>query len=411
MMRSSRIRKLAIFGTIAGIAIGLAVLILVVKFAIPAYHIRLAQRELANHGAAAAFEHLKQAQWYSPRSARIEFLLARAHRKLGNVKGMQDCLDRSQTLGYSVDAIRRERWMALAQAGQLAESVGPLRAHLAESSEDADEICEALVNGYLRNYDFSSAGSWLDAWEADFPNSAQPHYCRGLIWLHFFSPIEAAEAFRRVLEIDPTRSDARLELAEALARQHHFDEAIEHYRICCEQRPEDPRAMSGLAECRANRGENEQAGQLYREVLQRWPDYVPAIVGMGKQELAAGRAAEAVELLEPVLARQPHHKELRYALASALRAVGRNEEAEEHFAYVREANEALSRVQTLTEETLVHPGVAEPRYEIGTLLLKFGSPAEGIAWLESVLQVDPDHAATKKLLAEYYSGRGEPARE
>lgn len=371
--------------------------------ALRAYRLGQARRALLDYQLDRALDRLEAAARGSPDSPEIQFLLARTHRKLGNLDTARKHLKRAWELGYPKAAVEREQWMAMAQSGRLNEAEPKLKAHLAQSGEDVQEICEALVNGYLRNYNFVAARNWLDAWQADFPTAAQPHYCRGLIWQHIMSYEKADDELGKALELAPHRSDVRLELARTLAMQQKFEAAARHYRICSEQCPDDPQALSGLAQCLVQLGENDQALALYQQMDQRWPDDVDGQLGLAKLELDAGRPETALRRLRPLVQEHSHYKELRYVLATALRSAGESEEAKVHFEYVRKANDASARVRRLMEDVRAHPELVEPRYEIGSTLLEYGSPAEGAAWLRSVLELDPNHRPTHRTLAEYYA--------
>nr|MBC8874761.1 tetratricopeptide repeat protein [Planctomycetota bacterium] len=256
--------------------------------ALYAYRLNRARRALENHRLDQAFDWLEAAGRRTPESSEVQFLLARAHRKLGRLKTARRHLESAWKLGYSKAAIEREQWMAKAQSGELSDVEPKLKAHLAQSGEDTQEICEALVNGYLRNYDFAAARNWVDAWQSDFPTAAQPHYCRGVIWRYLRWYAKATDEFTKALALDPERSDIRLELAKNLELQDSFDAALEHYRICCEQRADDPQAMSGLANCLSRLGEHSEAQTLYQRILDRWPEQVGARLGLAKLDLAAG---------------------------------------------------------------------------------------------------------------------------
>jgi hypothetical protein len=53
----------------------------------------------------------------------------------------------------------------------------------------------------------------------------------------------------------------------------------------------------------------------------------------------------------------------------------------------------------------------ELRYEIGAILLQYGRPQEGVVWLESVLQIQPDHQRARDALAAHEAGRAMPKRD
>ena len=58
------------------------------------------------------------------------------------------------------------------------------------------------------------------------------------------------------------------------------------------------------------------------------------------------------------------------------------------------------------EKLITQPEDAELRYQIGSTLLRYDSPSDGLGWLLSVLDVDPHHRPTHAVLAEYYAGKG-----
>ena len=55
------------------------------------------------------------------------------------------------------------------------------------------------------------------------------------------------------------------------------------------------------------------------------------------------------------------------------------------------------------------PKDADLRREIGELFLRNGQTEQGLRWLDSALVIDPRHRATHRVLAEYYTKRGNSA--
>lgn len=388
-----------------GICLAL-ILALGTRPALRTYRIGQARKALANHHPDRAVQWLKAAERGDPQSAEVQFLLARSHRKLGGLTTARKHLNRALKLGYPKAALQREQWMALAQTGRIRETESNLNAHLSESGEDAQEICEAFVAGHLCNYNSNAARTWLDAWQADFPESAQPHYFRGLIWRHFILYDRAADELGQALQLDPSRDDIRFELAKTWELKHEFSEAVPLYRSCLEQDAEDPQILMGLANCLVHLGEQTEAKSLYQTVTQRWPEEVRAHLGLAKLEMA-NDPKSVVRQLQPLAKEHPYDKELRYVLATALRSIGRTDEAETHFAFVREANQALADLEGLLETVREKPKSVPERYQVGRTLMMYASPSKGAAWLRSVLELDPQHGPTHRMLADYYAERGD----
>jgi predicted Zn-dependent protease len=131
---------------------------------------------------------------------------------------------------------------------------------------------------------------------------------------------------------------------------------------------------------------------------------------LGEIELNEGRHAAALPHLQQAADQRPYDIAVRFMLGQTLRAVGRTDEAKAHLDYVARADEVLNRVERQCREAVLRPADVDLRYEIGTNLLAFGDPQEGIKWLTTVLQLKPDHPATHRALAEYYAAHGDTQR-
>jgi predicted Zn-dependent protease len=104
---------------------------------------------------------------------------------------------------------------------------------------------------------------------------------------------------------------------------------------------------------------------------------------------------------------RPYVKQTRWALAKTLQMLGRGEEAKPHFQFVAESEKAQAAIDRLVPQAVSQPSDPQIRYEIGTLLLKWGPPEDGAKWLLSVLQLKPDHRRAHEALAAYYEASGE----
>ncbi len=366
-----------------------------------------ARRLLDTHNAKRALELLQTVEKHA-NCKKTQFLLARANRRLGRLDDVRKHLNAAEEMGYSPAAIELEKWLTQAQSGHVSSVLPQLREYLATSNTDVQEVCEALVNGYLRNYRFEEAAHWLEAWEGDFPQEAQPHFCRGALWQHFDRLPDALKEFRRAVELEPGRTDVRLELGRVLAGLHQYDRAILQLQRCLEDDPQNSDVLAALAGCFLLQGELERPRKIYQQLLTRNPKDFSALWGLGQLALSDGNCQEAIDWLEKALNQQPRNQSVHHTLATALQACGRPEEAKVHHAFVEEATQALARVRLLVEQVQKQPDSLEPRYEIGVTLLQYASASDGIAWLYSALEIDPQHTKTHQALAEYYQQHGNP---
>src|SRR4029077_6714339 len=117
-----------------------------------------------------------------------------------------------------------------AQRGDLAGDERYLVACLEQDHEDSPAILEALTKGYAQTYRLPEALHCAQQWLKRQPDNTQALFWRGLIWEQLYSRREAAEYFRRVVELDPQEDQARLHLAEKLLDSGQPTEASEHLR-------------------------------------------------------------------------------------------------------------------------------------------------------------------------------------
>jgi tetratricopeptide (TPR) repeat protein len=330
------------------------------------------------------------------------FLLARTYRRLGDAQQSRRFLERAERLGHPVAQIRREQRLTLAQAGRLSEVEPYLGEMLEDPSGDAREVCEAFVNGYLRNYRMGDAMRMIEAWKGDFPEDAQAWVAEAMITTHLLQWKETVQAYQKAHQLDSQREDIWLGLAEALVEQHDYEEANELFLRVLDRDENHRQALIGLARCRQAEGRTDEALEFLDRLLQLDPDDFDGLLEMGRLQLAEGDADAAWPWLEKAYAQNSRHRGLRYELGAAARILGKSEEAQEHLDYVQRANDALAKTRLLMQQVQENPRLIDPRIEIGKNLIEYGSPREGIAWIEGALQLDPSHAAARQALAEHY---------
>jgi predicted Zn-dependent protease len=127
---------------------------------------------------------------------------------------------------------------------------------------------------------------------------------------------------------------------------------------------------------------------------------------LAQMELGAGHYAEALALLTPLAANEYRFADLQFSYASALRGNNRQEEAQARFAIAAEIRQQLRRASELTDQTADRPDDPALRYEIGRIYLENGYEKDGLMWLASALECEPQHGPTQSTLANYYARSG-----
>jgi tetratricopeptide (TPR) repeat protein len=371
------------------------------------YHSGRARQMLQRRDNQAAVQELRTALRFAPDEPELHLLLARAHRRLGNLARVEPLLRRAERLGGDPVAAERERWLTRAQAGRLRDAEPHLTELLADPRDDGVDICEAYVQGYFINLRTREALQLLDAWKRDYPEDAQAYFMEGYLRQALAQTREAIAAYRKGLELRPERTIMRCRLAELLAEEHEVERAAAHFRRCLREAPGRVEILTAWAKSLAAAGELDQARTALEKVLDHTPGHFEALRQLGELEVTAGNFEQALPHLNAALEQRPYDTTTHNALGKALRALGRADQAQPHLDYVAEAEQSLARMERLLPKVVEQPGNAELRFEIGMTLLQYGDPDDGAKWLRTVLELQPDHAAARQALAAYYESRGD----
>lgn len=404
---SRRLRLVLPAGTVLA---GAATLVLLLGPVSTHYHLWRARAALARRDADGALQHLSAAGPGGERHAELHFLSARAHRRLGDSASAVQSLHDAKLLGYSPEALQREFILTRAQTGMIKQTAPQLPDLLTNPGDDGPEICECFVNGYLKNYQYDQAMKLLRGWMADYPDDPLPHIVRGQIYQRWEQSPVAEREFRLALADAPGSVEARLGLAVSLAAQHRHEEAEREFAEVLKARPEDTACRLAWAQSLLMMGRVDDAADVFTDVLSEDPRNCSALVGMGRVCLSRRQSGEAVRWLEAAHEIYTRQLDCRYSLAQALRACGRHSEAQAHEEYFAAASPAVAEASQLAEELTRNPGSAEKRYRIGTTLLRYGSAEEGVNWLHTALELQPDHAPTHRALFDYFTEQGDAAR-
>jgi len=349
---------------------------------------------------------LGRVEAFHPGIAETSFLQARAYRRLGRMSLMRSCLETAWNRGYPVERLEREQRLALAQLGQLNEALPHLPAMLADPQDDASEICEAYISGYLLTYQFGPANHLLEAWIADCPDDPQAFFVEGRIYDELSSFKDAAKSFEEALRLDPDRNDIRIRYAGTLSDLHRYDDAAAQYEMLLSEFDDDPETLTGWAKCLVETARGDEARDVYRKVFELTPNHEKARIGLARLEFQQGNKEESLAILLPLYEKHPRNSSIRYLLGQVLRSLGRKDEATAHLEYSQEAEAAIRKVGTLMDEVREHPGDPVRRFKIGTLLLKFGHRSDGAGWLRSAVEVESTFRPAHEALLDYYTEEG-----
>ena len=192
-----------------------------------------------------------------------------------------------------------------------------------------------------------------------------------------------------------------------MSKDRRFDEAEQEFHSYLERKPKDTTALLGLGKNAFQQGNIEKASQLLETALETNPRDAETLKELGQIDLRLGRTQKACERLKLLTEIEPYDHEVRYSYAQALKLAGDlNQSRAELEAAARLRNEHDHIVQ-LRYGVLKNPRDLDSRSEVAKWMIEHGHEDEGLKWTKEILPADPRHAATHRVLADYYDKRKE----
>jgi tetratricopeptide (TPR) repeat protein len=111
-------------------------------------------------------------------------------------------------------------------------------------------------------------------------------------------PIQARDAYRRALELDPGHQSARVNLGRLLQEAGHPERAIAHYRLALAAHPGDATAAFNLGVALEDLKKDAEAAGAYEQALSADPRYADAYYNLARLYERTGKAAAAFRLLK-----------------------------------------------------------------------------------------------------------------
>jgi Flp pilus assembly protein TadD len=291
--------------------------------------------------------------------------------------------------------------------GRHEEAEALLRPLLATSTAPDSEADEALARSALETFRFGAASEAIERWRRDAPHAAKPYLWRADLERRTDSETAVViRDYEEALRRDPTCDLARLGLAEMLRQSHRSAEAVAHYTAYLDHRPDDAVAHLGLGRTAAELGDEPTALRHLDRALELAPNDPQALVERALLGLRRGALTESLAFLDRAARADPFEPEIHYRRGLVLQRLGRHDEARAEQAATDQLREELRRMDAIRQGLLRDPNNRDLQAEAARWLITHGHPDEGLRWAQRVLRAQPSHAATNRLLADYYQGQG-----
>jgi tetratricopeptide (TPR) repeat protein len=376
------------------------------------YHFREANRLVEHQQFARAHAHYARCLQVWRWSASTQFLAGQTARRAGLYQEAEQHLAECAKLQGSASGtsvpLALERLLLQAQSGDVSEAEEVLWGYVRKEKPETPLILEALARGYLRMFRLGMAMTCLRMLLEREPDNVEGLVMQGWIREGGGEPGEGSQDYRRALELDPERDDARLGLARILLRDNP-KEARAHFEHLIARQPDNPNVLVGLAEAYWALGEPEKARPLYDAVLAKEPGNSRALAGLGALTLGAGNTTEGEALFRKAIAADPANADAHYKLYLCLvQQPGREAEAAaQRDTHKRVEADHRRLAQIASKEMTQAPNDPNLFYEMGAIYLRYGKPDVGIRWLYGALKLDPAHQPSHKALYDYFKRTGQ----
>jgi tetratricopeptide (TPR) repeat protein len=375
------------------------------------YHLRAGRTALEHYHTTQARAHLDDCLRTWPGCVEAHLLAARAARRAGADEEAEEHVRTCQRLAQGVTPETTFEWSLLrAATGRLDEVEDYLQPQSRTGSARAGLALEALAEGYLRLARIFDAQDCLDRWVELDPDNVQAHFLCGNLYRQSHALSRAVSEYRRVLELDVSRDDARWLLGLCLQLIGRQDEARQLFEELLPRRPDDPDLLARLALSYHNDGRDAEAHPLLETVLAAHPEHALALRTRGDVEMAEGKPEAARPWLDRAAAANPYDHRAQFLLGQCLQRQGLEAEARRHLVRAQKLKEQAERLgEIINRQMSARPNDPDLHCEVGRLLIALGGREAGHRWLLSALRLDPGHRATHAALADYYHDAGDEA--
>jgi tetratricopeptide (TPR) repeat protein len=173
--------------------------------------------------------------------------------------------------------------------------------------------------------------------------------------------------------------------------------------------PDNPEVAYQWAAALGLQGRTDEARAALEDCLRRYPGYAPALALRGRYAALDGDDAAAVEYLSRAVELERGNLVARHQYVQALIRTGQAAAAAREEAEIQRVAADLERMRELIAGPLqANPNDPGIHHQIALTALHAGQPVEALRWLQSALQVDPNHLPTHQTLTGYYYATGNP---
>jgi tetratricopeptide (TPR) repeat protein len=195
--------------------------------------------------------------------------------------------------------------------------------------------------------------------------------------------VEAADSYRRALELAPDLAEAHANIAQIYASNGRPDQALDHARRAVELAGEKPQMLYVLGVALGANGEEQQALETYYRVIEADSMFVLGYLGACNILLSRGKTDSVLALSSKAVSLPSAYKTYMHSIRAA--------------AHVRRG-ESGEAIEEFKRALAADPRNVGARINLAGLYARSGRRSEAIEELRRVLDIDPDNQKALSLL-------------
>lgn len=330
-------------------------------------------------------------------SGEVFTVAARVARHLSKYDEASALLDRARDLGAEEHLVQVERALLRAQMGDLPQVERFLERMADPKAPFQLEIVSTLTPLYYSTFDLNKANVISKLWiEAD-PSNPEAYQWRGLILDRVGARLEADQALKKSVELDPGRVDVHIYLASRHLRYSDPKAALESIEKAEKIKPDHIDLPLLKARALSETGKEDEARTMLEKHVVNDPD--PAIYReLGGIELKSGLYEKALEHLEIALKAYPMDQGVLFKIAQAQDQLGKKEAAANSRVRMKQVEADLDLLKGITKTVMDQPNDPAPRIQAAKIMEKNGVGIEACRWALSALRLSPGNPDAMKVL-------------
>ena len=242
----------------------------------------------------------------------------------------------------------------------------------------------------------------------DFPDSIGPMILMGKYYHQFGNRSEAAKWWRKVLKVDPQRTDVSLRLATVAAEKGDYEQVVE---LCQRARRVGSLSLGlhqRLARAFLELGKPQEAAEVLQDSIQNHPRDAVSHNMSGEAYLQLKQYDKAVGSYERTLALAPNDSRACYGLTLALDRSGQTEKAQQYREKFREIRGAASKAVKACRGAHNDAGWMRPAVVLANMdaanvaYLKHKQFHQAAARFKRAAVLDPENQRFRQRLVKFY---------